>query len=161
MRQLVGQCMAGLGLLFATPARAALLVVGSLGSAAVLFGLVEGHGPIQSAYWAVTTGSTTGYGEIVPKDDWGRLIAAGLMALSWLLISPTITALIVGGILPTPHLYSDAEQGRDQAADRYQIAMLEALCDRLGLADDRLLLARQEWETATEAVTKEKELARS
>ncbi len=50
--------------------------------------LVEGEGsgftsiPI-SIYWAITTMTTVGFGDITPKTDLGRLIASMMMLLGW------------------------------------------------------------------------------
>jgi voltage-gated potassium channel len=36
-----------------------------------------------SVYWAITTMTTVGFGDITPKTDFGRLIASAMMLLGW------------------------------------------------------------------------------
>jgi voltage-gated potassium channel len=36
-----------------------------------------------SVYWAITTITTVGFGDITPKTDLGRLIASAMMLLGW------------------------------------------------------------------------------
>ena len=36
-----------------------------------------------SMYWAVTTMTTVGFGDITPKTDLGRLVASAMMLLGW------------------------------------------------------------------------------
>ena len=72
-------------------------------SAAVAMHLVErdiqpsGFGTLpQSLYWAVTTLSTTGYGDVVPITHLGRLIA-GLVMISGLAVFGLWTGIIANG----------------------------------------------------------------
>jgi voltage-gated potassium channel len=62
-----------------------LLVVLVMGT---LMYVVEGpeHGFTSvpmSVYWAITTLTTVGFGDITPKTDLGRLIASVMMLLGW------------------------------------------------------------------------------
>jgi voltage-gated potassium channel len=45
-------------------------------------------------WWAVTTVTTVGYGDVVPQDPPGRIVAAILM-LTGLALIPTLTSVIV------------------------------------------------------------------
>jgi voltage-gated potassium channel len=36
-----------------------------------------------SVYWAITTMTTVGFGDITPKTDLGRLISSAMMLLGW------------------------------------------------------------------------------
>lgn len=76
-------------LVFLSVVAMVVLIIGTL------MYVVEGpeHGftsiPI-SVYWAITTMTTVGYGDLVPKTDLGRLLASVIMMLGWgILAVPT------------------------------------------------------------------------
>ena len=53
-----------------------------------------------SVYWAITTVTTVGFGDITPKTDLGRLLASAMMLMGWgILAVPTgiVTAEMVSG----------------------------------------------------------------
>ncbi len=59
-----------------------VLVIGTL--MYVVEGPVNGFTSIPiSVYWAITTMTTVGFGDITPKTDLGRLIASAMMLLGW------------------------------------------------------------------------------
>ena len=59
-----------------------VLVMGTL--MYVVEGPVHGFTNIPtSVYWAITTMTTVGFGDITPKTDLGRLIASVMMLLGW------------------------------------------------------------------------------
>ena len=49
-------------------------------------------------WWAVTTVTTVGYGDVVPEDPPGRIVA-GLLMLTGLALIPTLTSVIVSTLL--------------------------------------------------------------
>jgi voltage-gated potassium channel len=49
-------------------------------------------------WWAVTTVTTVGYGDVVPEDPPGRIVAALLMLIGLALI-PTLTSVIVSTLI--------------------------------------------------------------
>jgi voltage-gated potassium channel len=49
-------------------------------------------------WWAVTTVTTVGYGDVVPQDPPGRIVAAILM-LTGLALIPTLTSVIVSTLI--------------------------------------------------------------
>lgn len=59
-----------------------VLVVGTL--MYVVEGPANGYTSIPtSVYWAITTMTTVGFGDITPKTDLGRLISSAMMLLGW------------------------------------------------------------------------------
>lgn len=62
--------------------RPLLLILAVILGGAWLFARAEGIGYFRAVYWAVTTASTVGYGDIVPTNTRARLIAMGMMVLA-------------------------------------------------------------------------------
>jgi len=59
-----------------------VLVMGTL--MYVVEGPENGFTSIPTAvYWAITTMTTVGFGDITPKSDLGRLISSAMMLLGW------------------------------------------------------------------------------
>jgi voltage-gated potassium channel len=58
---------------------------------------ISQHLPFTTGlYWAVTTATTVGYGDVTPKDGIGRLIASGVM-LTTIPLLAAVFALVAGG----------------------------------------------------------------
>ena len=69
-------------MVFLTAVLMIVLVVGTL--MYVIEGPANGFTSIPtSVYWAITTMTTVGFGDITPKTDFGRLIASAMMLLGW------------------------------------------------------------------------------
>jgi voltage-gated potassium channel len=100
----------------------------------LLFKLFEkkASGPIAEMYWAVTTGTTTGYGDISPETLVGRLIAMWLMISSVALVA-VATGQIAAALVQDPHLFSDEEQEEIKDDNKDQILMLCMIMEHLGL----------------------------
>ncbi len=84
-------------------------------------------------WWAVTTVTTVGYGDIVPVSPSGRIVASLLM-LTGLALIPTLTSLIVATLVSKrTRIQQDEldEQGKDQAE---ALKRIEARLDQLGAA---------------------------
>ena len=64
-------------------------------------------------WWAVTTVTTVGYGDVVPESPGGRVVAALLM-LTGLALIPTLTSVIVSTLI-----------GKRHAADQQRIIEME------------------------------------
>ena len=80
-----------------------------------------------SYWWAVTTVSTVGYGDIVPESTGGRLVAAGLM-LTGLALIPTLTSVIVSVLISKQRR---SEQDRIEELESEQAAVLARIEERL------------------------------
>jgi voltage-gated potassium channel Kch len=72
-------------------------------------------------WWAVTTVTTVGYGDVVPQDPPGRIVGVLLM-LTGLSLIPTLTSVIVSTLLSK----------RRQAEQERLEQMLERLEEHLG-----------------------------
>ena len=89
-----------------TPVFIALTVMvnGSVLIGGVLFYLVEHegnprvHGILDGVYWAMSTVTSTGYGDIVPMQTEGRLLAMAMM-VGGSLITPLYTALFASALV--------------------------------------------------------------
>ncbi len=69
-------------MVFLTAVLMIVLVIGTL--MYVVEGPANGYTSIPtSVYWAITTMTTVGFGDITPKTDFGRLIASMMMLLGW------------------------------------------------------------------------------
>lgn len=90
-------------------------------------------------YWSSVTGSTTGFGDVLPSSVPSMLLTMYAIASSWVL-NLVVATLLIKNVIPEPHLFTDAEQRHGQAHDavqtahaRYQTALLEELYgDALG-----------------------------
>jgi len=52
-------------------------------------------------WWAITTVTTVGYGDVVPEDTSGRIVGSLLM-LTGLALIPTLTSVIVSSLVSKP-----------------------------------------------------------
>ncbi len=72
-------------------AAASCLLIGAL-----LFSLAEHYAFTTCLYWAITTATTVGYGDVTPHNSLGRLIASGVM-LTTIPLLASVFALATGG----------------------------------------------------------------
>jgi voltage-gated potassium channel len=72
-------------------AAAACMLVGAL-----LFSLAESLPFTTGLYWAITTATTVGYGDVTPHNGLGRVIASGVM-LTTIPLLASVFALATGG----------------------------------------------------------------
>ncbi len=83
-------------------------------------------------WWAVTTVTTVGYGDVVPESPGGRVVAALLM-LTGLALIPTLTSVIVSTLI-----------GKRHAADQQRIIeMEESVAVTLERIEERLARIEQ------------------
>jgi voltage-gated potassium channel len=101
---------------------AALLLVFTLA-----FMALEDHGFVESLYWAGTTATSTGYGDVSPKTMAGEALALLLMHVSIFGVAPLIVVRLIERL----------NQDRDAFTHDKQVRMLEAL-DRIERAVARL-----------------------
>lgn len=100
----------------------------------ILFELFEegNHGPLGPLYWAVTTATTTGYGDISPVTYPGRIVGMWLMVTSLALFA-VATAQIATALIQDPHIFSHEEQEelKDDTDDLLALSVL--IADKLGI----------------------------
>ena len=101
--------------------------------AAGLFMSFEGRAFGESLYWAATTATSTGYGDISPKTRAGQILAVVLMHISIFGIAP----MIVVRLLDRINQNRDAFTHEEQLLVLEGIARIEKRLDRLEGATDR------------------------
>lgn len=95
--------------------------------AALFFAAYEEQPYLDSLYWAATTATSTGYGDISPKTWGGKVIAVLLMHASIFVIAPLIIVRLIERITSNQHEFTHEEQERILAA----LARMEERLDRL------------------------------
>ncbi len=78
--------------------------------AATLFGWLEGHDWITSLYWAGTTATSTGYGDVVPKTSLGMFLAFMLQHVGIFCIAPLLIIQLTSKIIKDEHKFTHEEQ---------------------------------------------------
>lgn len=85
--------------------------------AAGLVTYLEGVDFLSSLYWAATTATSTGYGDISPKTGAGQFVAVALMHLSIFFVAPLIVVRLIERL----------NENRDAFTHEEQLHILEAL----------------------------------
>ena len=84
-------------------------------------------------WWAVTTVTTVGYGDVVPVSPEGRIVG-GLLMLTGLSLIPTLTSVIVSLFLAKRR---QLEQARIEQLEKEQGAILARIEERLARIEER------------------------
>lgn len=93
-----------------TPLALAVTLVVTLLVSGGLFCLVEGVPVEDGLYWAVTTMSTTGYGDVTPQATAGKVLAGALMLWSIFYLLPAAIFHIGERLIVSVHQFSHEEQ---------------------------------------------------
>jgi voltage-gated potassium channel len=88
----------------------AVIYIVLLSIAALLFMLLEGQPFLDSLYWAGTTATSTGYGDISPKTVGGKTLAFVLMHLSIFGIAPLIVVRLIDRLNENRDAFTHEEQ---------------------------------------------------
>ena len=110
----------------------AILYLGVILSAAAVFDFAEGKDFWSSAWWAVVTATTVGYGDLSPTTLVGRVVAIVLMHLTTLLVMPLLTAEIAAKLIVNSDAFTHDEQEEIKLTLRRLEAKMDALAGRLG-----------------------------
>lgn len=102
--------------------------------AAGLFSMLEGVPFLDSLYWAGTTSTSTGYGDISPKTTGGRILAVALMHVAIFGVAPMIIVRLIDRL----------NENRDAFTHEEQQHILEAI----GRIEERLERIEQTGERA-------------
>jgi voltage-gated potassium channel len=78
--------------------------------AAVAYSVFEGTGPLESFYWSIVSGSSTGYGDITPKTRAGRIVTVIYLTVALWVITPILTARIAAYMIVNNDAWTDGEQ---------------------------------------------------
>ena len=102
--------------------------------------------PGEGFWWAITTITTVGYGDLVPATAGGRILAAGLMLLGFAalaFVTATMASIIVGEV--------KAEERLLEREESEILALLTELNDRLARLEERDSVRGQALAAAGEA----------
>jgi voltage-gated potassium channel len=105
----------------------ALLYLTLLLVCALLFSWFESRSFFESLYWAATTATSTGYGDISAKTTGGMILSVFLMHASIFVIAPLIIVRLIERLNEDRHQFTHEEQERILAT----LARLEERLDRL------------------------------
>ena len=75
-----------------------------------LFAFLEGESIRRSLYWAGTTATSTGYGDITPKTAAGQILAVALMHLAIFGVAPLIVVRLVNRMIDDKNAFTHEEQ---------------------------------------------------
>lgn len=76
----------------------------------VSFWFFEGTNPIDTLYWAIVSGTSTGYGDVTPKTVGGRITTLVYLILMIYVITPILTARIAAYMIVNNDAWTDTEQ---------------------------------------------------
>lgn len=97
---------------------------------AALYAGLEGRSFLDSLYWAGTTATSTGYGDVIPQTVGGRALAVGLMHLSIFGVAPLIVVRLIDRLNQDRDSFTHEEQEQILAG----IMRIEEALERAGIA---------------------------
>lgn len=94
---------------------------------ALLFSWFESRPFFESLYWAATTATSTGYGDISAKTTGGMILSVFLMHASIFVVAPLIIVRLIERLNEDRHEFTHEEQERILAT----LARLEERLERI------------------------------
>lgn len=82
----------------------------SLVAGATIFHFLENRTLVESLYWAVVSGTSTGFGDITPKTEAGMLFTTIYLLWTIPVLASLVTAFIVEHLRQDPNSFTDEEQ---------------------------------------------------
>jgi voltage-gated potassium channel len=133
-KRFTGERLADLKLRGAIALIASVAAILAFSGAVLVRWLDPGIGSFGDAlWWAVTTVSTVGYGDVVPTDTSGRLVGVALMLVG-ISLMPTVTSLVVSVFIAQR---TREQREQDEALRKELLRRIDALDERLGRLDHR------------------------
>ena len=105
----------------------ALMYIALLAVCAALFSWLESRPYFESLYWAATTATSTGYGDISAKTIGGMILSVFLMHASIFVVAPLIIVRLIERLNEDRHEFTHEEQERILAT----LARLEKRLERI------------------------------
>lgn len=99
---------------------------------AALYAGLEDRSFIDSLYWAGTTATSTGYGDVIPQTVGGRALALALMHLSIFGVAPLIIVRLIDRLNANRDAFTHEEQEQILAG----LSRIEAALERAGIPVD-------------------------
>ena len=109
----------------------AAIYIGLLLVTAILFAWFESRGFGESLYWAATTATSTGYGDISAKTVGGQIVSVILMHASIFMIAPLIVVRLIERLNDDRDQFTHDEQERILAT----LERVEKRLERLEMQD--------------------------
>jgi voltage-gated potassium channel len=103
-------------------------------ASALLFMQLEGGTLSDAFYWAGTTATSTGYGDLSPKSVPGRLLALALMHASIFVVAPMIIVRLIDRLNVDRDAFTHEEQAHIAVAIERVEARLTAIEQRIAAA---------------------------
>ncbi|ASZ74807.1 cAMP-dependent Kef-type K+ transporter [Mycobacterium phage Phabba] len=91
-------------------AKVGLWAVGFTVAGTLAYSLFEHVTPFESLYWAIVSGSSTGYGDYSPATVGGRVVTIVYLVIMLWVVTPVLTARIAAYMIVNNDAWTDNEQ---------------------------------------------------
>ena len=108
-----------------SPRLLVLTAIGILLLSSILYDVAEGKNMWDSAWWALITATTVGYGDAYPASMLGRIVASGLVISMVLFFVPMVTASFASKLIVDRNAFTHEEQEEMKEGIRILLARTE------------------------------------